>query len=80
MFNICAIFWIFFQLVFGFLSGYMLGNYMCKKIEYRGPNSNEIRSNVYDVGNGEYVQFDVDMCLCPPSQKNLYKERLDSGD
>ena len=69
LFNIC------FQLLFGIVSGFFLGKYFFKKVHYRGPNSNEVRNTVFQTEDDQYVMFDVEMCLCPPSAKNLFKEK-----
>lgn len=63
------------------LTGFLFGKYMVfNKIHHKGPNSNVIRSMVYRTtganGIDEYIKFDIEMCICPPSAKNLYKEKM----
>lgn len=63
-------------LFMGMISGYFLGKYyLHNRVQYRGPNSNDVRKTVYQTENGEYVMFDIDMCLCPPSAKYLFQEK-----
>lgn len=69
LFNIC-----FFILLF-FFFGYFLGNFLLKKVIYKGPNSNIIKKYIYHVNNNEYYQFEIEMCICPPSSRNLYKNK-----
>lgn len=58
----------------GAIIGLVLGRYLLfKKILYKGPNSNDVRKNVYKVSDDEYVRFDIEMCVCPPSYKNMHK-------
>ena len=66
----------FLALFFGLFSGILLGKYgLFNTVIYQGPNSNIIRETIYKTGN-KYVMFDIIMCVCPPSTKNLFKEKL----
>ena len=60
-----------------FVSGIVIGKYLIfQNTIYSGPNSNEIRKNVYKISENEYIQYDIEMCICPPSAKNLFKEKM----
>lgn len=60
-----------------FILGLLLGRYfLFHNIQYTGPNSNDVRQNVYKISDDQYIKYDIEMCLCPPSAKNLFKEKL----
>jgi hypothetical protein len=57
--------------------GVLIGRYVLfRHVSYAGPNSNNVRKFVYKIADGQYIKYDIEMCVCPPSAKNLYKEKM----
>jgi len=55
----------------------LIGTYILwNHVQYAGPNSNEIRKYTYKIDDNKYLKFDVEMCVCSPSAKNLFKEKM----
>jgi hypothetical protein len=65
------------KIIIGTIIGLLFGKFLIfKNVVYRGPNSNKVRKNVYKIDDDKYMRFDIEICICPPSSKNLYKEKL----
>lgn len=62
-----------FSIIFGFILGYILMKIYVSNVSnvtYRGPNSNNIKKNIYFDNDKEYCyQFIPNVCICPIGTK-----------
>jgi hypothetical protein len=58
------IFNIIIAIILGLCVGFLIGSMLFKKIIYKGPDSNEIKKNIYKDDNGKY-KWKPKVCICP---------------
>ena len=52
------------SIIIGLCVGFIIGNMLLKKVKYKGPDSNEIKKNIYEDNKGKY-RWNPKVCICP---------------
>lgn len=60
---------ILFNLIWGFVFGLVIGNYLLKKTKYKGPDSNSIKKKIYRKYNKCYRLIPLTF-ICPNNEKH----------
>lgn len=51
-------------ILIGIISGFILGYYLFKPKTFHGPDSNDVKKEIYEDSNGKY-QWDTIVTICP---------------
>ena len=51
--------------IFGLIIGFILGYFIFNNNIYIGPNSNEIKKEIYEDEDGKKYKWETVLCICP---------------